>query len=282
MVPAVQIAVGRLGAGEIVDDGVDLRLDVSIAPMGEGVARRLDPLADIGVPEHLHGEAVAVARDRQRRDGLRQLERIEDARPPRASRAGSGWCAQHDFEPLAPEGPVMRDIGERNRGIVASLIVASRFCPRRSRAAESRTTSEHGSRRTPSSARPAIISMQRRAGFAPERIEVHIDAGQRRPRRLRPSRPNCRSRPPRRRRDGEPEFAQRVDRAARDLIVAAEERVRRAGAAREKRLRPPRAPRPRTIGRAGSRPRPLSAPPRPAPRASPVRAGGPPRTAPGR
>ncbi len=30
--------------------------------MRERVARRLDPFADVGVPEHLHGEPVGVAR----------------------------------------------------------------------------------------------------------------------------------------------------------------------------------------------------------------------------
>ena len=47
--------------------------------MREGVARRLDPLADVGVPEDLDGEAVAVARDSERGRRLRQLERFEDA-----------------------------------------------------------------------------------------------------------------------------------------------------------------------------------------------------------
>ena len=63
VVPAVEIAVGRLRAREVVYDGVDFRFDVGIAPMGEGVACRLDPLADVRVPEDLRAEAVAVAWD---------------------------------------------------------------------------------------------------------------------------------------------------------------------------------------------------------------------------
>ena len=79
VVPAIEIAVGRLGAREVVDDRVDLRFDVGVAAMRQRVARRLDPFADVGVPEHLHGEVVLVARNRQRRNGLGQLQRAEDA-----------------------------------------------------------------------------------------------------------------------------------------------------------------------------------------------------------
>ena len=70
VVPAVEIAVGRLGAREVVDDGVDLRLDVGVAPMGKRVSSRLDPLADIRIPEHLHGEVMAVPRNRERRNAV--------------------------------------------------------------------------------------------------------------------------------------------------------------------------------------------------------------------
>ena len=80
VVPAIEIAVGRLGACEIVDDRVDLRFDVGVAPVRQRVARRLDPFADVGVPEHLHGEVVFVARDRQRRNGLGELQRVENSR----------------------------------------------------------------------------------------------------------------------------------------------------------------------------------------------------------
>src|SRR5271154_1738394 len=38
VVPAVEIAVGRLGACEIVDDGVNLRLDLGVTPMGKSVS----------------------------------------------------------------------------------------------------------------------------------------------------------------------------------------------------------------------------------------------------
>src|ERR1700727_1899370 len=79
VVPAVEIAVGRLGAREIVDDGVDLRLDVGVSLMGERITRRLDPLADIRIPEHLHGEVMAVPRDCERRSRSRPLEGIADA-----------------------------------------------------------------------------------------------------------------------------------------------------------------------------------------------------------
>src|SRR5580693_1127377 len=41
VVPAVEIAVGRLGAREIVDEGVNLCLDVGVSPMGKRVSSRL-------------------------------------------------------------------------------------------------------------------------------------------------------------------------------------------------------------------------------------------------
>ena len=119
VVPAVEIAVGRLGAREIVDDGVDLRLDVGIAPMGERVARRLDPLADIGIPEHLHGEAMAVPRDCERRNRLRQLERIEDAHLLELRVLARNRVLEHGLEPLAPERAGDADIRKRDRGIGA-------------------------------------------------------------------------------------------------------------------------------------------------------------------
>jgi len=73
VVPAVEIAVWALRLGEVLDDRVDLAFDRLVAPVGERVTRRLDPLADVGVPEHLHGEAVVIERDRKRRRRLWQF-----------------------------------------------------------------------------------------------------------------------------------------------------------------------------------------------------------------
>ena len=80
-VPGVEIAVGRLGAGEVVGDRLDLRLDVGVAAVGEGVGGGLDPLADVGVPEDLDGEVVLVAGEAQRRRRVGEGERVEDAVP---------------------------------------------------------------------------------------------------------------------------------------------------------------------------------------------------------
>ena len=117
VVPAVEIAVGRLGSRKIVDDRVDLPLDVGIAPVGKGVARRLDPLAHVRIPEHLHGETVAVSRDFQRRNGLRQFERLQNAGLLEFRMLAQDRAAEHDLEPLSPEGAGDANVGERRRRI---------------------------------------------------------------------------------------------------------------------------------------------------------------------
>src|SRR6202020_847227 len=160
VVPAVEIAVGRLGAREIVDDDVDLCLDVGIALMRERVTRRLDPLADIRVPEHLHGEVMAVPRDCERRNRLRQPERIEDAYLFELRVLARNRVLEHGLEPLAPERTGDADIRKRDRGVGALAHDRFPLSARRPRAPhESRMTSEHGNRRTPLSAQPPIISM---------------------------------------------------------------------------------------------------------------------------
>src|ERR1700722_5715947 len=160
VVPAVEIAEGRLGAREIVDDGVNLRLDVGVAPMGKRVSSRLDPLADIRVPEHLHGKVMAVPRDHERGNRLRQFKRIEDAHLFELLVLARNRVLEHGLEPLAPERAGDADIRKRDRGIGAlahdcfPLSAPGRLAP-----LESRMTREHGNRRTPFSARPPIISM---------------------------------------------------------------------------------------------------------------------------
>src|ERR1700733_13094216 len=160
VVPAVEIAVARLGAREIFDDGVDLRLDVGVSLMRERVTRRLDPLADIRVPEHLHGEVMAIPRDCERRNRLRQLERIEDAHLFELRVLARNRVLEHGLEPLAPERGGDADIRKRDRGIGALAHDCFPLSARRPRAPhESRMTSEQGNRRTPLSAQPPIISM---------------------------------------------------------------------------------------------------------------------------
>jgi hypothetical protein len=78
-IPAIQITVGFLRAGEVVDDVVDLGLDARIASVRERVGRRFDPFADIRVPKNLGREIVGVARDPLGRNRLRQLLRFENA-----------------------------------------------------------------------------------------------------------------------------------------------------------------------------------------------------------
>ena len=103
VVPAVEVAVGRLRPREIVDDRVNLGFDVLIAPVRQGVARRFDPLADVRVPEDLHGEAMRVARNGERGNGLRQLQRFEDADLLELGVLGRNRALEDCLDPLAPE-----------------------------------------------------------------------------------------------------------------------------------------------------------------------------------
>ncbi len=77
-IPAVQIAIRRLGRPKIVDDRLDLRFDFGVAAMGKRIAGRLDPFAHIAVPEDLHRKTVGMARDNQGGGGFgsRRLSRI--------------------------------------------------------------------------------------------------------------------------------------------------------------------------------------------------------------
>ena len=102
-IPAVQVAVRRLRAFEVVDDRLDLRLDVGVAAVRQGVGRGLDPLADVGVPEDLHREVVLVAREAQRRRRVGQRQRLEDAVGGELGVLARDGAGQHGLEPLAPE-----------------------------------------------------------------------------------------------------------------------------------------------------------------------------------
>src|SRR5208282_5609731 len=160
VVPAVEIAVGRLRRREVLDDRVDFGLDVGIAPMRERVSSRLDPFADVRVPEHLHGEAVVVARHFERRDGLRQFQRFEDADFRKFGVLARNGALEHDLQPLAPERAGEPDFRERDRGIAASshgFNSPPKLLLKRA-PQDSLTTSEQGSRRTPATAWPDIIS----------------------------------------------------------------------------------------------------------------------------
>ena len=92
-VPAIEIAVRRLRLFEVVDDPLDLGFDIGVAPVRQRVGRRLDPFADVGIPEHLDGEIVLVARKAQRRRRDSAGSAIPKCRACRAGRAGWGSFA---------------------------------------------------------------------------------------------------------------------------------------------------------------------------------------------
>ena len=116
-VPAVEIAVGKLRLFEVVDDGVDLCLDLGIAAVMKGIARRLDPFADIGIPEDLGREAMLVARDRQLRHRLGQLQRFEHVVGFELAVLARHRMRQNRIKPLPPEGAGQPDVCEVDRRV---------------------------------------------------------------------------------------------------------------------------------------------------------------------
>ena len=113
-IPAVEIAVGQLRLREMLDDGFDLRLDVGVAPVRQRIARRLDPFADVGIPEHLNGEVVGIARDAKRR---RRLRHVSESRMPCSPSflCWLGMVRQDRIQPLAPEVAFEAHIGKLDR-----------------------------------------------------------------------------------------------------------------------------------------------------------------------
>ena len=210
--------------------------------MRQSIARRLDPFADVRIPEDLHGEAVGVARNGQRRHGLRQFQRFKDAGLRQPGVLARNGARQNDLEPFAPERAGDVDVRERHGGISALDHDCLSVPFEGSAPHEPRTTREHGSRRTPVNLRPAIISSRAAPASRPKRFEIHVDAGERRPGRRRHHVPIVEADHRYVTRHGETHLAQSVDRAARDLIVAAEERVGRVLPTREERLRGLAAP----------------------------------------
>ena len=126
-IPAVEVTVGRLGALEIVDDGLDPGLDVGVAAVAQRIGGGLDPLADVAVPEHLHGEAVGMARKAQGRRRVGQLQRIQQpvfAELPVLAGNGAG---ENGVEPLLPEIAFKADVDKADRVILAHFYS---LCPR--------------------------------------------------------------------------------------------------------------------------------------------------------
>jgi 2Fe-2S ferredoxin len=144
VVPAVQVAVRGLRLGEVGDDRVDFGFDIRVAPQRERVARRLDPFAHVRVPEDLHREPMGVSRNGQRRDGLRQLQRAEDADLRKLGVLARNGAGENDLEPLSPEGACDADVRERHGGIFA-FDHDRLLCPeRRIRAARAAHDEERG------------------------------------------------------------------------------------------------------------------------------------------
>src|SRR5690606_27487542 len=174
-VPEVQVAVRQLRAGKLLGDVVDLCLDRRVAAVVERVARRLDPLADVGVPEDLGGEADAVARDAQGGRRLAHQQRLEQAVLLELAVLAGDRAREHGVQPLAPEGAFDTDIGEGDRRELAHALLFHLFscpCAHRVRAGlvpphESRMTSVLSSRCTPLSRLPAIMSSRRRPASWP-------------------------------------------------------------------------------------------------------------------
>ena len=192
-VPAVQITVRRLGPLEIVDDGLDLRLYSLVASVRERVGGGLDPFADVGVPEHLDGEVVLVAREAQRRRRVGELQRVEDSVLGKLDVLAGDGPGQDGLEAFAPEIALEMDIDETDRLKLAHpflLHTSNRTtaAPPASRAGDGRRW--HDRRR---SSRAAVRPPRARARAGSCRC-WSAAAGRRAP-----SRPSCRNRRWRRR-----------------------------------------------------------------------------------
>ena len=167
--------------------------------------------------------------------GLRQLQRFERADLRKLGVLTWDRAREHRLKPLAPERAGRLHLRERNGGIAA-----------RSHAFDSPTKlllacaphefahdKEQGSRRTPASAPPDIISSRHSPAARPSASRFMSTLVKRRPGALGHDLPIVEAHDRDVAGHGEPKFAQGVDRAARDLVVAAEERVWRRPAATE-------------------------------------------------
>ena len=111
-VPEVEVAVVELGSGELFHDVVDLRLDGGIAAVSQRIARGLDPLADVAVPEELRGEARCIAWDAQGRGRVEEQQRLEQAFGLKLAVLARDGAGQYRFQSLPPELALERDLGE--------------------------------------------------------------------------------------------------------------------------------------------------------------------------
>ena len=219
-IPGVEVAVGRLGAGEVVGDRLDLRLDVGVAAVGEGVGGGLDPLADVGVPEDLDGEVVLVAREAQRR------RRVGEGERRRGCRVGASWTCWLGMVRV-------RTVSSRSRQKSPSMATSTKGTGASLRSfaglswSKSRTTRVQGRRQTPLSRGSGDHLEQAVAGLAAEGAEVHVDAGERRAGGERHHLPVVEADDGDVAGDGEAALAEGVGGAAGDLVVAAEEGVGR-------------------------------------------------------
>ena len=253
-------AVRRLRSDEIVDNSFDLQFDVGVAPVRQRVARRLDPLADVGVPEHLHREAVRVPRisQRQRATGNYSKSRIRRRRSARNRTLSTTSRRSRQNAPVTLTSA--KDAAEYERPFISN----SHLECRRPAPHKSRTISEHGRRRTPAMTRPAIMSSRHAPASRPDASRLVSTLARTAAAPLCHDFPVVRSpprpRPPARR---GPFHASRRSRHA--SIAAAEKRVRSGAPPREQVLgglaSPSLRPVPRSIvARPGRRPQPPPAP----------------------
>ena len=128
VVPAIEIAVGRLRLGEVVDDRVDLGLDVGIAPVRKRVAA-----ASIHLPTSESQNTCTVKPWLLRGilsggTGFGSFSEFEDADFRELGVLARDGALEHNLEPLAPERAGEPYLSERDRGIAASSHVYASAC----------------------------------------------------------------------------------------------------------------------------------------------------------
>ena len=214
--------------------------------------------------------------------GFGSFQGVENAQSQPVWRADSEWCATE--RPRAAPARMCRRLGHRRTAPGEYPLPRSCRSPCWVERVGAARTPNHQGARQPAHAceSPARHHLkQGRAGLASQCFEIHINACERRPGRLRHHVPIVEADDRYVRRHGEAHLTQGLDRPAGDLVVAAKKRVRRGLPPREKIPARPHGPQ-ASDHRPGQRVQTMAGRPRRAPPGSPCRAGRDrPRTAPG-
>ena len=165
---AVEIAVRLLRLGDARHHVVDQRVELGIGMGGERIARRLDPLGDVGIPVHHRGRGVVLAvGEGERARRLGDVERLDGADLHHLAVEERHGALAHRALARRPQPVLQFDLGEGN-GKMAVLTLHGPLPPSfHRRRCRRRTTGgppgcRAGARRRSAAGRPSC-----RAGATP-------------------------------------------------------------------------------------------------------------------